>query len=278
MLDKTRIYTPFHTPSIKRVLERIPLVRRILYGGSSKQHPFDRIYQIDTSGYVPVSKMKIDSSLAKKISPYVASQPSIIRRALSALPNVKDYTFVDLGCGKGRATIVAAEFQFSEVIGVEIDPNLAQIAHSNASLYSMWLKSTKASDNFYPSSRMIKIVEADATKFRPQGNNVVFFCYHAFGDELMSEFVENLNEDLGKTIEHCFFVYYNPVGGYHFDASRKWTRWFADNIPYDPSEIGFGPDINDSVVIWQSVHNALPDKHTNRNRKVIAEGMKAVID
>jgi SAM-dependent methyltransferase len=238
-----RAYLFLHDPIVRKIVYKLPVIRRV-YGRHYNSHPIDRLYGIDTGGFVPTEEL--NSSLATKISPYLGSQPFIVRRALAALPKLADYSFVDLGCGKGRAMIIAAEYPFREIIGVEISPNLARIARSNAE---------KMKGNL-PSSSKIQIIEGDATKFRPQGERIVFFTYHAFGIELMREFLKNLEAGLGRTIEHCFFVYYNPVCGSVFDASSALAHWFADTIPYDSSEIGFGPDIADGVAIWQSVHNA----------------------
>lgn len=260
-----RAYFFLHDPVVKKILVKLPVIRR-LYAGERYSHPIDRLYGIDTSGFVPAEEL--NSSLATRINFYLGSQPSIVRRALTALPKVTDYSFVDLGCGKGRVIIVAAEYPFREIIGVEISPNLVQIARSNVE---------KMKGNL-PSSSNIQIIEGDATKFRPQGKRIVFFTYHAFGIELMREFLKNLEAGLGRTIEHCFFVYYNPVCGSVFDASSALTRWFADTIPYHSSEIGFGPDIGDGVVIWQSVLNAVPAHHPGRNRKIIALGNQAVVE
>jgi len=262
-----RAYTFLHIPLVKKLLVKLPVIRGVIYGGWRYSHPIDKFYGIDTSGYVPVERLS--SALAKKIIPYAGSQPSIVRRALDALPNLTDYSFVDLGCGKGRVTIIAAEYPFREIIGVEISPELAQIARSN-------IAKVEAEN---PSASKIQIIEGDATKLTPQGKRIVFYTFHSFGLELMKEFLKNLEANIGSAIEHCFFIYYNPVCGAVFDASPALTRWSAENIPYDASEIGFGPDINDSVVIWQSVHNALPPQHSGRNRKIISlESLKAVVE
>ncbi len=66
--------------------------------------------------------------MRNNINLYIGSQPSIMRRALSALGPVERYDFLDLGCGKGRALIVAAEFPFRAITGVELSPALAAIA------------------------------------------------------------------------------------------------------------------------------------------------------
>jgi hypothetical protein len=54
---------------------------------------------------------------------------------LSALENVniryQDFTFIDLGSGKGRALLLASEFPFQEIIGVELGPELHEIAKKN---------------------------------------------------------------------------------------------------------------------------------------------------
>jgi predicted RNA methylase len=40
-------------------------------------------------------------------------------------------TFVDIGSGKGRALIIAAEYAFKRIIGVEYSPSLATICRRN---------------------------------------------------------------------------------------------------------------------------------------------------
>jgi SAM-dependent methyltransferase len=97
-----------------------------------RTHPIDRTYGIDTSGSVSVENLHPDPRLQCLIVDYLASQPSIVRRGLSALGNIRDYVFVDLGCGKGRATTVAGEFPFRAVVGVELSAALAATARANA--------------------------------------------------------------------------------------------------------------------------------------------------
>jgi len=69
-----------------------------------------------------------------------------------------------------------------------------------------------------------------------------------------------------------FFVYYNPVHSEIFDASPAFARFYVEQIPYDHSEIGFGPDRDDLVAIWQSVHGSTPTTHQGTDRKIILTG------
>lgn len=41
---------------------------------------------------------------------------------------IEDYTFVDIGCGKGRAVLLASEVRFREIVGIELNTKLAVLA------------------------------------------------------------------------------------------------------------------------------------------------------
>jgi len=43
--------------------------------------------------------------------------------------------FVDFGCGKGRALLLAAEYPFRRIVGVEFFPQLVEIARKNLFSY-----------------------------------------------------------------------------------------------------------------------------------------------
>jgi predicted RNA methylase len=43
----------------------------------------------------------------------------------------EDFAFIDLGSGKGRTLLLAAEYPFERVIGVEYCPQLNEVARSN---------------------------------------------------------------------------------------------------------------------------------------------------
>jgi len=250
-------YRALYARSTKDVLERIPVVRRI-YAGWLKPHPFDVSHGTDTSGFVPTEAITSDEQLGKRIIVYAGSQPSIVRTAISKLPQHAEYSFVDLGCGKGRATIVASEFPFRSVQGVELSSDLARIAREN-------IESVRKQ---FPARPSVKIVEGNALKLPFPAGRVVIFMYHPFGPELMAELVKALEEQLAGEIEHLFVIYKNPVHGHLFDESWAFTRWYAEVLPYADSEVGFGPDLEETVVIWQSVKNAMPCAHGGAERPI----------
>lgn len=256
---KSFIYRVLFARGIKKHLEKIPFVRRI-YAGWSRIHPFDQSYGTDTSGYVPVEGITGDQSLQKQINPYAASQPSIVRKALGSIPNPREYSLIDLGCGKGRVTIIGTEFTFKQVIGVELSPDLARVGQANAA-------KVKAK---FPERTPVNVVEGNALQFPlPPGKVVMFLC-HSFGRELVKDLIQSIERGLqSSSIEHFMFVYYNPVNGDLFDTSPSFSRWYAEVLPYAEEEVGFGPDLEDTVVIWQSVKGALPDPHPGAGRQIV---------
>ena len=68
---------------------------------------------------------------------YVATTASLIYEILSSLALPPDtFAFVDMGSGKGRALLVASEFAFAKIVGIELSPHLHRIAQENIKRYS----------------------------------------------------------------------------------------------------------------------------------------------
>jgi SAM-dependent methyltransferase len=259
---RTAVRNILYLSAVKKSLETIPVIQK-LYAPAQRTHPIDRIYGIDTSGVVPVNKIHPDPNLQSLIIPYLGSQPSIVRRGLSALGDIRNYALVDFGCGKGRVTTVASEFPFREVIGIELSAALAATARANAATIA----------RRFPDRPQVTIAVANAVTFPLPAGKLVCFNYHAFGPELVAQIVARFEAALAsRELPHMFFVYYNPVHSEAFDASPAFTRFYVEQIRYDSSEIGFGPDRDDLVAIWQSVHGSAPTPHQGTDRKIIVTG------
>ena len=247
-------------PRLKSLLDRLPFIRRV-YNGWARRHPFDAEHGVDTSGFVSAAACAPDPALASQILPYAGSQPSIVRAGITGLPDHNYYAFVDLGCGKGRALMVASEFSFARLVGVEISPNLAEVARRNAAVIGLR----------DPRRTPIEIHVGDATTVRPPGERVVYFMYHPVGRALMETLVDGLERQLANGLQHAFLVYYNPVHGDVLDRSPRFARWQAETIPYADDELGFGPDLSDTLVTWQTVPGLYPAQ-PRANRRIVFKG------
>jgi SAM-dependent methyltransferase len=232
-------------------------------------HPIDGQYGIRTSGVLPGSVLRLGYSIRMDTTHifYAGSQPSIIRHALRVIPDYQDAVFVDLGCGKGRTLVVASEFPFREIIGVEISPEVAGLAHTNAQTMAR---------NF-PHRTRITIVNADAANFQLPEGDLVIFLYNPFGEELMTKLLSNIEHALANESRKIYIIYYNPVWGRIFDESSLLRRVHAKSVPYDSVEIGSGPDSSDVVVIWQDVESAPASSPKGADRKIVVtrSGLRA---
>ncbi len=104
-------------------------------------HPFDEGYGTDTGGLIPREKLVTGSVADKHVTAYYGVAPSILRALIDRwhqetqpVCDIEQYTFLDIGAGKGRAVIIAAENPFKEVVGVELNPHLTAIARDNVRL------------------------------------------------------------------------------------------------------------------------------------------------
>lgn len=69
-------------------------------------------------------------------SAYQPTEPEAFREMMAALPiSFPDFTFVDLGSGKGRTLLLASEYPFHRIVGVEILPELHRAAEENIRAY-----------------------------------------------------------------------------------------------------------------------------------------------
>jgi SAM-dependent methyltransferase len=119
--------------------------RRLLPGLAKKdgliRHPFDLEFGVRTSGLVAGRHLGSGHRNDRHITAYYAIAPSVFQgiivrwRQCRPQAPIDAYTFIDLGAGMGRAMLLAAEYEFRSVIGVELHSSLARIARKNLALW-----------------------------------------------------------------------------------------------------------------------------------------------
>lgn len=140
---------------------------------------FDAIHGTDTSGSVEPGNLGINAESSKLAIRYLPSPLRVTSWMLDRIGvDFREYSFVDLGCGKGRVLFVAAQRPFRNVVGVEISTELAAIARLNI-------------DRFKPASQQIRAVtveNTDVRQFTMPAGNLLIHMYHPF-DPAISEAV-----------------------------------------------------------------------------------------
>ncbi len=100
-------------------------------------HPFDQRYGVDTSGLIGGGELRSGHQHDIFNTAYYGMAPSRFRPVMDRWlsddthPAIANYSFIDLGCGKGRAVLMASEYGFRQVIGVELHRSLAKTAEKN---------------------------------------------------------------------------------------------------------------------------------------------------
>ena len=92
---------------------------------------FDREYSVDTDGkfegWTYLSDLNIPSSNWIDGTDYTAIEATRFKRVLAGFDIAfEDYTFVDFGSGKGRALLLASEYPFKRILGLEFSPELTE--------------------------------------------------------------------------------------------------------------------------------------------------------
>ena len=260
------VYPLLNIPAVKSVLSRLPLAR-VLYGSKwDRKHPFDRLYGCDTSGFLYGEDVNTGHPAEEHGSPYAGVQPSVLRKVLATIPQLEKCTFVDLGCGKGRPMLVASEFPFHDIVGVELSPQLVRVAKKNAAIMA----------KRHPQCTPIRVEQGDATTYPLPAGNVVLFIYNSFDRELMLKVVEGVERALtAGAARSIYVVYCNPASGDCFDASSLLTRRFAQTLAYSPEECGYAEDRADAVIIWQGGNAPAPIERADARIVIVKDRWRA---
>ncbi len=255
-------------PSVRRGLEKIPGAEVVYGSGWSRTHPFDRAHGTDTSGFVSTDSIPVGEAARAHAIFYAGSQPSVLRTALGMMLPLESFTFVDLGCGKGRAVLVASEYPFRDILGIELSPALTATARRNAAIMA----------RRFPRRTPVRVESADASSYPLPSGDLILFLYHPFGAELVSKVVDSVEAALAAEQRSIYVVYYNPANHHCFDASTALRRRFASMVAHTSEELGFSPDDSNLLVIWQGGTSAAATAAANARIVVRKDGMRATLE
>jgi SAM-dependent methyltransferase len=209
-------------------------------------HPYDRSLGINASGALPAYLLQSGKAADRNITAYLGIAPSVLRAALATLPNPAERSFVDIGCGKGRALAVASEFPFQSIVGIELNPELCRDAIRNAAILHA----------SFPERIPIEVKEGDASAPELPDGPLAIFLYHSFGNEMVRQLANNLAV-AAKTRE-VHLIYVNPVHGAVFDQHNSFSRWYSEQVPIAATEVDYCQEDHEAVVIWRSAPATCP--------------------
>jgi SAM-dependent methyltransferase len=159
---------------------------------------WDWMHGVDTIGTIPLATLAFESKNKDEGLEYSSPHPQIIRSSLTSLPLAhRDYTFVDMGCGKGRVLLLASELPFRRIVGIEFATPLAEIAQHNLRSYRWNIQRC----------RDVAVVTGDATEWELPPEPTVLFFANPFFPNVMRQVIENLERSFLHSPHDLFVLF-----------------------------------------------------------------------
>lgn len=196
------------------------------------QREFDRRFRVDTAGVISLSALDVANEHWESGFSYEPTDSENFKAVIGELPiRYEDFTFTDFGSGKGKALLLAAEFPFRKILGVEISLRLHQVAKQNIRNYRNGLVKCNAMES----------ICSDATSFRISGEQTVFYFFNPFEEPPMARVLSNIEESLRKHPRRIYIVYKAPLFGFLMDRAGflkkvKTERGYAVYTNADPTQ------------------------------------------
>jgi len=147
-----------------------------------------------------------DRLIGRFHSEYQPTDPAAFHEMLDTLQeraalDFSEFAFVDLGSGKGRTLLMASDYPFRKVVGVELLASLHQIAQENLLKYK----------NDSQKCLALESVCADATEFALPDGGLVLYLFNPFPESGMRRVVKNLEQTLRANPRPVYVLYHNPL-------------------------------------------------------------------
>ncbi|MGO9641291.1 MAG: class I SAM-dependent methyltransferase [Candidatus Acidiferrales bacterium] len=174
-------------------------------GRNHERSEFDAAYGVETDegggGRTYLSDLEIPSRNWIYGVDYIAIEPERFRELVSQL-NIRfeDFAFVDFGSGKGRALLLAAEFPFKRIVGIEFAPELHAIAQRNIRSYGN------------PKRRCANIesICMDFSEYELPDEPCVLYFFDPCGGSVLAKTLENIRRSLEQRPRTIYLLYVAP--------------------------------------------------------------------
>jgi SAM-dependent methyltransferase len=172
-------------------------------------HPFDERFGVETSGLI----YDLPSGHPHDVhnNGYFAVAPSVFHAVMHAIAerlnlDYQRFTFVDVGSGKGRALMLASDYPFREIIGVELSPELDRVARANLARYAKANGATRGLRN----RPAVTSIHGDAAEFHWPTGPLIVYMWNAFTRPVMEPVFRNLEASLAQEPRECYLIYMHP--------------------------------------------------------------------
>jgi hypothetical protein len=177
------------------VRESTPAQRRQSYGDAE----YDWDHHVNTTGATVNCRERL---LGHFHSPYQPTDPALFAEIMANLTiDFREFTFIDMGSGKGRVLLMAADYSFRRILGVELFPALHRVAQENLSTYK------SDSQRCY----VLETVCGDAREFIFPQEPIVLYLFNPLPESGLIEMMANLDSSLRQHPRMVYVLYHNPL-------------------------------------------------------------------
>jgi hypothetical protein len=160
---------------------------------------FDVHHRVETREFAQLDELTLLGDHVKDAVHYEPVYPEEMSESLRQLRiEFPEYTFIDVGSGKGRALLIAANYPFRRIIGIEFAAELHERAARNILSYRC---STRRCFD-------VTSVHADAMEFAFPVEPLVLYFNNPFREHVMEGVMCNLERSLRESPRPAYILAY----------------------------------------------------------------------
>jgi hypothetical protein len=172
---------------------------------------FDVRYRTDTSSWVEVADSGASGPNVAHALHYAPTRTREFRRLMSKLDVSRKGAFIDFGSGKGRVLLLASDYGFKRVVGVEFSPALCEIARANVAAYRQRR----------PGGAPIAVIEGDAAEYNFRDDEDVFYFYSPFDGMVLAAVLDRIVASVRRRPRQVWILYNDPRLTHAVDAVER---------------------------------------------------------
>jgi SAM-dependent methyltransferase len=175
---------------------------------------WERYFGIDSAGLIPIETLLPDWQSCHDYFP--SSRRSF--HGLMAHLDIRDGhdVFVDFGAGKGRALLMAAQYPFKRVVGIEISDRLSRQAQRNV---ARWSGPLVCAD--------IDIRTGDASRYVIPPDATVFYFYNPFHGQPLMTVLDAIGRSRMVAPRRIWVVFNNTAHFLRIEQQFPWLKLIA---------------------------------------------------
>jgi SAM-dependent methyltransferase len=187
---------------------------------------FDRKHGTETSDRIELDRLDVVGAHRDQGVYYEPTSTRIFRHIMDRVTRTvpcEPFVFLDYGSGKGRTLLMASDYPFQSILGVEFSKELHETALRNIAAYK----------GRRQRCTRLHSVHADATEFMPPGSDLLIYFFNPFLKDVMSRVLANVAHVVRASGRRVVLVYLNPLSSEAVEGSGLFVRREEVPLPFD---------------------------------------------